>query len=72
MQEKTEIWKKEYKVCFTAGEIRDLEKTEKDRVFLGASVWIAGIVRHLYVVVCYINYLLPLGGSIIAGILKIN
>lgn len=45
---------------------------DRERILLVASVWIAEIVRHLYVVVCYINYLLPLGGSIIADILKNN
>jgi len=61
---------KQYKAYATAGERRDLEKTEK-RMLLVASVLIEGIVRNLYVVVCYINYLLPLGGGIIAGIVKI-
>lgn len=39
-------------------------------MLLLASAWIAEFVGHLYVIVCYINYLLPLGGSIIADILK--
>lgn len=66
MQEKIKVWRKEYKACLTAVEIRDLEKTEKDVV--SCKCW--NCRGCLYVVVCYINYILPLGVSIIADILK--
>lgn len=49
---------------------RNRDQTEK-RMLTVTDIWIVEIIRHLYVVVYYINYLLPLGGSILANILRI-